>query len=230
MKNKNIEKSIIESIKSSNLEGLITDSAEVGLDSLLENGIFKDIPFFGTLAKAYHTASNIKDALFARKVYMFLSSIQETTKSEREKVVNDITRKKGGEIAAGAAILELLDKLDDDHKTKLVGKLYVACAKGYIDVSQLLRATHVISNTYIDDLLELRLIEQDDHYTQEQKSTYVTSGLMITSIKKPAEFTGGQGFSISQLAHRISDQGLEIDYIFSDIAKIIARVCFNANI
>lgn len=228
MKNTSIEKSFIESIKSDRLNNLATDISELALDSMLEDGVAKDIPVFGMLVNIYHAASHIKEGLFARKLYKFLSEIQNTSQDERERIVNEISSKKGGEKAAGATLLGLIDKLDDEAKPEFIGKLYIACAQGKINVDQLLRISNIISATYIDDLLKLADIESKNKFTLEQMNAYVSSGLMTSSIEKPNNFSSG--YSLKALGEAIFNHGLKFEYKFTDEAKIIAEVCLGVEL
>lgn len=228
MINKNIEKSIVDSVKSEKLGELGTDAAEFVTDMMLDDGVAKDIPIFGTLVKIYQAASHIREGLFARKIYRFLSKIGSLSPCERATVIDDIIAKKGGIDTAGATIIGLLEKIDDEEKPELIGKLFIACAKGTITVNAFLKLANVVSTLYIDDIKNLCFVEGGHDFTAQEKSTYAAYGLMVPFIKKPVN--SSEGISVGALGNAIFKEGLQLEYKFTNDAKLIAEICLGARI
>jgi hypothetical protein len=215
-------------VKSEKLGELVADTAEFATDMMLHDGVMKDIPIFGTLVKAYQAASHIKEGLFARKIYKFLSQIGSLSSFERTKVIDEISTKKGGINAAGATITGLLEKIDDEQKPEFVGRLFIACAKGIITVNAFLKLANIVSNLYIDDIKNLCFVEGGYEFTSEEKNSYAAYGLMLPSIKKPINFS--DGISLGALGETIFDKGLELEYKFTMDAKLIAEICLDVKI
>ena len=55
MENKNLERSLIEVIGNSGFFDILSDAGEIILDDSLGEGLLKDVPVIGTIAKPYET-------------------------------------------------------------------------------------------------------------------------------------------------------------------------------
>jgi len=221
----NIENSLIESIKSEKIGGLSADALDLGMKAILENDVLEQIPFFGLMVKTYSATTHIRDSLFSKKIYEFLLNINSLDSESREKAIDEIARKKEGVVKAGEAIISLIDKSDDIKKPELIGKLFVAFGKKEISCDRFLRASNIINNVYIDDLLKLKEMYSIRRFDKKVKSTYASVGLMQMTIEKPAKF--GQGYSVKEIGEAVFDSGFEIDYEFTDEAELIAEFCFD---
>lgn len=220
-----LEESIIQSVKSDDIRDLVLDAGEVAMDSLLEDGVARDIPIFGSLVKVCNAYQSIREKIFAKKIYKFLSEISSTLPSERARILEEIANSKGGINAAGVVVLELVDKLDSDQKPELVGNLFNACGSGDISTSDFLRLSDVISKIYINDLLVLNEPHPTGLSTAQQKNVFLSHGLMVFSIKNPAR-TSTPGTSMLQLASDIYDKQFELNYQLTIDAARISKHCF----
>ena len=71
---------LINSIATENLSAIGRDFAEVAVDSILNEGVLRDIPVFNTLAALYRAGVEIRQQLFIRKVVSFLKDLSITHK------------------------------------------------------------------------------------------------------------------------------------------------------
>ena len=60
-----LQDQIVESIYSPKLNEIGQDITEVVLDSLLEDGVLKDLPVVGTIVKVFKGAMDIRDRLYS---------------------------------------------------------------------------------------------------------------------------------------------------------------------
>ena len=72
-KEQSIEIALINKVTGDHLKDIVAEGAEFTLDHFLVDGFFKEIPFFGTLYKTYKATLSIRESLFAKKVFKFLS-------------------------------------------------------------------------------------------------------------------------------------------------------------
>jgi hypothetical protein len=212
-------------MKSASLIDLTLEVGEVAIDSLLDDGIAKDIPVFGLVVKAHDAVTSIRSRIFAAKIYKFLKTIGQTSKSERDRIIDQISRKKGGTVAAGTAILDLIDKLDSEKKPELVGKLFNACAAGHITVDEYLRLADVISKVYLSDIELLANPHPGGLATPQQKNIFMANGLMSMGIKNPAR-GGGPNTSMLQMATDIYDKPFDLVFNLTRAAAQISLHCF----
>ena len=70
-----IECQLIDSLKRSEIDGLVVDYAEIGLDKVLDNDIIQDIPILKSLVALAKISLNIRDKLYVKKVYNFLINL-----------------------------------------------------------------------------------------------------------------------------------------------------------
>ena len=56
---------------------ILAESSEVVIDQGLRDGLLKDIPVVGFVAKSIDVVSSIRDKLFASKIVRFLEAIEE---------------------------------------------------------------------------------------------------------------------------------------------------------
>ena len=82
--------SLIETLGATDLSSISEDLVEVALDSLLEDGLLKDIPVVSTIIGVSKSAISIRDKLLARKVLYFLQGLKDITDEERNKFLKDI--------------------------------------------------------------------------------------------------------------------------------------------
>ncbi|MDZ7740301.1 MAG: hypothetical protein U5Q03_00655 [Bacteroidota bacterium] len=71
-----IESSLTETIRTSDLQKVSVDLAEILVDSMINDGVFKDIPILGSIVGLGKTASTIKDTLFLKKIIHFLTELK----------------------------------------------------------------------------------------------------------------------------------------------------------
>ncbi|MBW8367840.1 MAG: hypothetical protein K0M70_08285 [Arenimonas sp.] len=223
-----IETSVLESAKSGALSELTFELGEVAIDTLLDDGLAREIPFFGMVVKAHDALNSFQEKLFAGKVYKFLKTISEVSQEDRERLIDQISKKKGGTIAAGTAILELIDKLDAEKKPKFVGELFNACARGHISLDEYLRLSDAIAKIYVSDLELLADPHPSGLATPAQKSSLVSLGLMTMRVRNPSK-SAGSSIGMLQLAEDIYKKPLEFDYALTLGAAQISLHCFGLN-
>ena len=102
------------------------DVLEIGLDQILEEGILKDIPIFGSIVKVGRLVSTVHDAIFTKKVLAFAQSIHSGSGDEtkwiqhKEKLMSDSKRL----INEVEIILNYIDRHTRCVKSKILGNFY----------------------------------------------------------------------------------------------------------
>ena len=110
------------------------DISEVGIDSLLEDGLLKDIPFISTAIAVYRIGKSIRERQHIKKLAIFLDQINRgTTDTKRrhdyqEKFVND----DGFRNHELEYILVILDRYIGFEKPKMLAKVYLSYLNGAI--------------------------------------------------------------------------------------------------
>jgi hypothetical protein len=180
-----LEGKIIGSFESKELMNLGKDFTELGLDSLLEDGIIKEIPILRTIVAICKIHMNIRDRLFLKKVVGFLAQIADTNETQREEFVNENCKdKKNFE----ETVLLILEHADRFEKTALIGKIFKACILKKILYADAITLSEMVNKVFWNDLKTL--IELDRCQEEENQRLYF-SGLLEMKIKVGRRMAGG---------------------------------------
>lgn len=162
-----LEISLIETLRKSELGDVLKDLAEAGVDSFLEDGFLKEIPVVSTVLSLGKLGRNIKDYLFIKKLIAFLSCMSEMPPEERQELIARLESDKEYGRTVGENIIEILARLDDERKPRLVAKAFVAYAKGKVNGIELQRINYAI-----DRLLVLDIQHINEFVEMEQGKRY----------------------------------------------------------
>lgn len=147
-----LSNSLERTLKDSDLHNLTEEVGEVALDSLLEEGVLKDIPIIGMISGLTKTALNIQDQLFLKKIIRFLTELRNIDPKERNRLISKIDDSEKFDIKVGEKLLYIIDKCDDHISSKYLAKLFKAFLKEEINYSEFLRGAVIIQNIFTEDL------------------------------------------------------------------------------
>jgi hypothetical protein len=135
---------VIKTIKSSDLQDLSKEYAEIGIDSLLDEGLLKNTPIVGTIISATRVGLSINDQIFTKKLLRFLSSLSELSVDERTEMINKLSDEEGYRNRVGEKLIEIISRIDSHAKPEAVAKVFKAFAKGEITTLTLNRLIYAI--------------------------------------------------------------------------------------
>lgn len=166
------------------LHELIRSYGEVALDSMLDEGVLRDIPILSTIRGAYAFYRSIQDVRFAKKVMSFLISMQELTQEEREHLLSKIENDRHYGEKLGETVIDLLLRIDGTYKAKIVAEAFKAYAKGEIKYEELCRVNSAVERSLLIDLDCLQeLANMKDGLIEALPQSFqalVISGLAVT--------------------------------------------------
>ena len=148
---KDLGLSLIDTLASSDLSGVLEDQAEVIVDRILKDGLLKDIPIISTITGTVKTLIAVRDYLLVVKLVKFLQGIN-ITEEERTRFEKTIGNEAEYKRTIGQNLLMLIDSLDDVTKADMVAKLFKAFLRDDITYSEFLRFASVVERTFIGDL------------------------------------------------------------------------------
>lgn len=173
---KKISNSFEETLKDSNLQNISIELIETVTDSILEDGLLKDLPIIGTLVGLSKTSFKINDLLFLKKIISFLSELDKITAVDRKKMIDKIDKSEKFRVKVGEKLLYIIDKCEDHENAKYVSILFTGFLEGDIDYPDFLRGSKLIDRIYIGDLLEFVKDDRMDLDSSEL-SDYEGTGL-----------------------------------------------------
>ena len=109
-----------------NSADLISDCLELGIDSLLNNKIIKEIPILKSFINVGKITQNIRERNYLKNIIVFINELNngdiniERLKSHQEKLKNN-SKKAEKELGR---ILIILDQTIDNIKVSILDKLY----------------------------------------------------------------------------------------------------------
>ena len=116
-----------ESIKGDFLSCL-GEYAEIGLDSILDDGLLKDVPLISTVTSIYKIGKSIRDRNYIKKLVIFLDAINRNVADdvEREKYENKFKENPNFRNKELEYILVIIDRYISYDKPAMIAKLYLA--------------------------------------------------------------------------------------------------------
>jgi len=151
-----LDKSLIDSLGDSQIIDSAADAAEQALDSLLSDGIIKDIPILGHAAKLWRGGIQLRSYLFARKLLRFLAPLNEIPQETRENFLKDLESDPKQRRRVGEHLLLLLERMDDLEKPEILSKAFCAYVAGSINYDTFRQVGFAIDHSSLSDLLTLR--------------------------------------------------------------------------
>ena len=143
-----------------NVAGIAGEYAELGLDALVEDGLFKDIPLVSTAIAVYRIGKSIREKHHIAKLITFLNEInkdiagEEKRQTYREKFTsNEKFRNQELEY-----VLILIDRYISSDKPQMLAKLYLAYLDGEIIWEEFTMYAEVIDRFL---LLDCRTLTSD---------------------------------------------------------------------
>lgn len=144
--------SLIDTINSTALPEITKDLAEVALDSILDNGILRDLPIVNTIIGLSKTAVSIRDRFLIQKIASFLRATRPFSEKEREDFSKKIETEPNYRQEVGEHLIVLLDRLDDKRKPEMIAKLFLAYLKDDITYTDFIRFSSIVEKAFINDL------------------------------------------------------------------------------
>jgi hypothetical protein len=187
MTNIDSEDSLIRSIADSDLSDVAIDTSEIILDSLVEDGVLKDIPIFGWALKALKAQRSIRDALFLKKVALFAKGARAVSGEKREEFKKRINDDKEHRKRVGESLLLFLERHERLEKSLYLGRLFAAYLNNDITYAQFSQLAAALDKAVVEDLEALRKNISHLHMLRQQVNEGLhRCGLMRIEIEVPA--------------------------------------------
>lgn len=172
---------IIPSFASSLFDGSkdsIGDITELGIDSLLDDGVFKDLPIVSMLVGVKNTYQNIHDRNLLKQTLTFIKqfnsgSINQEKLNKYRDMLNTDSKKAEKELGR---VLIILNSTIDMEKSQMLANLYKSYINEKINWNQFCEFAEIIKMLFLNDFNIIDLIYK--HQITD------TSGIEIYSIDR----------------------------------------------
>ena len=206
---KKLTNSLDKTLKDSDLHNVTAGLSEVLIDSLIEDGIAKDIPIIGTIVGLGKVALGIRERLFLKKIIYFISELKEIPTSKRHKMIDKIDSSQKYRIKVGEKLLYIIEKCEDHEKSKIIAYLFSAFIEGMLTYDEFLRSASVVEKIIPEDLIKF---VNDDFETNAliDAGEYLNTGLVELELFFEDEMDLKLPKSRGELYVKISEIGSKI--------------------
>jgi hypothetical protein len=146
-----IHASFVESVASPQVQDLLTDAAELTLDTITDDEVLKQLPIVRTLL----AVKSVRDRFLLRKTYRFFARLRDMPQEEREAFVRKMRADPKQARKVGESFAVWLDRLDDEFKAELLARVFELFARGHIEFEQSARFAAVIDRAHLPYLLKI---------------------------------------------------------------------------
>ncbi len=164
-----ISKSLVNTIKSPELEALATDFAEIAIDQLSDvEGVAKEVPVVGSIVKVIKLGFSIKDIIFLKKLGKFLWHLRDVPCKERVELVEKLEKDSKYKAGVGSKIMLLLERADHFEKPMMIANAFKAYLYNEITYPQLQRINFGIDHLFIGDIDDFKSFHNNPQHAMDE--------------------------------------------------------------
>jgi hypothetical protein len=180
MKTRNLEASLSNSL-GAELSNVGAELLEVGVDSVLNDGVLKNLPIVGSVVGLFKAGTVVKEHLYIKKLLTFLREFSSISENQRisfisEELSDDSKREKFGE-----TMLNLIERNDDLRKFGLFARVFEVHFCNNLSYEDTIRICMMIDRTYYSDLEYIFEFSNGSLDEQEKASELYKSGFLSFS-------------------------------------------------
>ena len=127
---------VVNALKSDSVVSVGKEFLELGIDTALESGVAKDIPLVNTVVGIFGAVNSVRDHLLANKLIRFMSQLSEVSQKERIVMIDKLNEDSKFSGKVGAALIEILDRMESEKKPELSAKCFAAFARNEISFEE----------------------------------------------------------------------------------------------
>jgi len=171
---------------------IVGDLGEVGLDSILEDGIFKDIPFLGVGISIAKLIASASDKILLKKLILFIRELNLKNQTEVDEFKDKYFKIEDYKII-GSKLLLILDRSDSEIKIRWLAKILQLLVGKELSLKDFLRLSSIINNCYVGDMQEIGVFlkQQEITSTNQLIEQYILDHLFSIGVLESRGFDGG---------------------------------------
>ena len=157
-----------ESLFNDKFKGILGDTIEIGIDSILTDDSLREIPIVNTIIGTFKFGQNIHDRNLLKQTMIFIQEFNNNSNNEKvqkyiSKYKKNITNNpKKAEIELGRVMI-ILNRNIDDIKSSILAKLYLSYIENKIDWSKFCDLSEVnerLSKVIIEEQSEAYILDK----------------------------------------------------------------------
>lgn len=195
------------------VSGCVGEFLEIGIDSLLDDGIWKDIPFISTAVSIYHIGHSIRERHHLKKLAVFLNEIHASAYNEnaRNKYRSQFCSNEKYRNEELEYVTILIDRYTELKKPQLLARVYLAYLGQDIDWTTFVKFAEIIDRLLPEDYLlldetALNLAIHNNNYDIASRLQSVGLAYMKVDVNPFVDSQGTMIFSTDQ-KYTITEMG-----------------------
>ncbi len=202
-----------------NTVSILSDIAEAGLDSILNDGLLKDIPFVSTAVSIYHIGHHVSELHHLKKLAVFIDEINkdiidDDKRKEYILKLSSHSKKMNSELEY---VLVIINRYLDYYKPRILAKLYIAYLDKKISWIEFTEYSEVIDRLLYSDFYSLCEFMFHGGINSEEEKNDIASVLRLQSVGL-VENIGGIPVTIVG-GNETADPSAAFDYKITDFGK-----------
>lgn len=182
----------MNSIEKTELQNLSGNLGEILIDSILVEGIFKELPLFATLTSVAKLTASVSDRILLKKLEVFINNLNIKSDEEIEEFkekyfkVSDYKR-------IGEKLLLSLERADSSIKISWLSKILLLLLSKEIQRSDFMRLSSIITGCYISDVSKITVFSERNEIRSSNTliETYSLDHLYSVGLIETRGFDGG---------------------------------------
>lgn len=205
----------------STLSSSCISMAELGIDSLLDDGVFKSIPIVSVLIGIGKTAQNLHDRNLLKQTVKFINTFNEKTISPKKlqkykEHLNSDPRYAEEELGR---VLILLNSTVDIKKSEILARFYRAYVETLIDWATFCELSDIVSRLFIADISLLLSVYKKEVSDTTQCIAYQAERLIALGLINSAMKT----MTIGSLSGSNTQKYIQVN----ELGDIFCKLGFN---
>ncbi len=205
---------LVRTVAGRELGEIVFDAAEVSLDSVLTEGVLKELPVVGAFVKLAKASQSIAEELYLRKLLRFLTELKSIPAEERSRLLARHPDGTQEQRDLGENLLLTLERLDSVQKPTLLARFFTAYIRDQISYSTFLRLAQALERFNFALAPHLRWF-----YTREGSMVEVTediehelslAGLLTAGLGGSGALGGGAGYHQSPVGRLFLELGFGV--------------------
>lgn len=195
--------------------------AEIGLDTIMEDGVYKEIPFLSTAISIYHIGQTVRDRHNIRKLAAFVDEVNKQIEDERtrESYIASFQNDEKVRKRELEYILILIDRYLDDEKPRILAELYLAYLRREIEWSRFAEFAEIIDRLLFSDYCCLFEFMCNEGVVVGKTDVELSSVLRLLAVG----FVSQQQSAIAALTGSVDPRD-EFDYMITSYGRQFAGI------
>ncbi len=175
---------------------IVSDAIEIGLDSLIESDVLREIPVVKSIVAVCKVGYNIRERNLIKQTLSFISGCnsgsisQEQIDAYRQELESDPTK---AEKELGRVLI-ILGSHIEDRQSQVLGRFYNAYVKGAISWDKFCELSEANRRMFISDYYVLMDADKNDGLDIGQRELYQVDRLISLGLLQNGNRLGGSAW------------------------------------